>query len=195
MIRVGSSKALLWALLAIPALLVLYRWASEPDLWLEDLLHPTGEWSARLMIVALMVTPLSMLFPGRRWVKWLLRHRRAFGVAAFLYAALHLLLYVLAMETVEAMLAELGALGIWTGWLAFFCFVPMALTSNDAAMRALKGTWKRVQRLAYPAAILTLLHWLFIHDSFTAALLHFAPLAALQLYRLFRISTRRTATA
>ena len=188
--RVAPAKALLWALLAVPALPVLHRWLTEPDLWLEDLLHPTGLWSARLLIVALMLTPLAMLFPRARAVKWLVRHRRAFGVAAFAYAALHLLVYVLAMETVRAMLDEVGATGIWTGWLAFLCLVPLALTSNDAAMRTLRRTWKRLQRLAYPAALLTLLHWLFVHDGFTEALLHFAPLVALQIYRLARLAGR-----
>jgi sulfoxide reductase heme-binding subunit YedZ len=186
--RAAPSKALLWALLCAPALPILYRVIAEADLWWEDLLHPTGEWSARFLILALMLTPLSLLFPRSRPVRWLVRHRRAFGVAAFAYAALHVLFYVLAMGNVADMLAELGALGIWTGWLAFLCFVPMALTSNDAAMRLLKRGWKRVQRLAYPAAVLTLVHWIAVHDGFTAALLTFAPLIALQIYRLARLA-------
>ncbi len=98
------------------------------------------------------------------------------------------------METVENVLAEIGALGIWTGWAAFFLFLPLALTSNDASMRALKAGWKRVQRLAYPAAILTLVHWMFVHDNVMAAFLNFAPLAALELWRaahLFRVRTAR----
>ena len=51
-------------------------------------------------------------------------------------------------------------------------------------MRALKGGWKKVQRLAYPAALLTLVHWMFVHDNLAAALLNFAPLALLQAWRL-----------
>ncbi|HEY0112767.1 MAG TPA: ferric reductase-like transmembrane domain-containing protein [Allosphingosinicella sp.] len=188
MIRIGPGKALLWALLALPALPILRRTLTEPDLWWEDLLQPTGEWSARLIIFALMLTPLSMLLPRRRWVQWLMRHRRAFGVAAFGYSLLHLLFYVIAMETVRDMVAELDAPAIWTAWLAFLCLVPMALTSNDASMRALKAGWKRIQRLAYPAAFLTLAHWALVHDGLTEALLNFAPLIALQLYRLARLS-------
>jgi hypothetical protein len=65
-----------------------------------DLLHSSGEWSARLIILALMLTPLSILVRGRAWVQWLVRRRRAFGVAGFGYALLHLLFYLLDMETV-----------------------------------------------------------------------------------------------
>lgn len=188
--RISAGKGVLWMVLAVPAALILHRYATLPDIWPGDLLHPTGEWSARMIIVALMLTPLAQLFPGLRPVRWLVRHRRAFGVAAFAYAVLHLIFYILDMETLAAMLAELGAPGIWTGWLALFCMVPPALASNDAAMRLLRGGWKRVQRLAYPAAVLTLVHWMLVHDGFASALVQFAPLIVLQLIRLFRHITR-----
>ena len=191
MAGVRVTRYLLWALLALPAAVLLVRWAADPELRAADLLHPTGEWSARLIILALTITPLSMLLPGRAWVKWLLRHRRAIGVAAFGYALLHLVFYALDMETIGNILAEIGAPGIWTGWAAFLCLLPMALTSNDAAMRALQAGWKRLQRLAYPAALLTLAHWILVHDGLAAALISFAPLAALELYRIIRFGTRR----
>jgi methionine sulfoxide reductase heme-binding subunit len=186
MARISAGKGALWALLAVPAAVILYRYATVPGIWPGDLLHPTGEWSARLIIVALMLTPLGQLLPQSRAVKWLIRHRRAFGVAAFGYAMLHLIFYILDMETAAAMVAELGAPGIWTGWLALACLLPPALTSSDAAMRTLRRGWKRLQRLVYPAAVLTLAHWVLIHDGMTAALIHFAPLALLQAVRIAR---------
>ena len=186
MSRVSAGKGGLWAVLAVPAAVVLHRYANTPDIWPGDLLHPTGEWSARFIIFALMLTPLAQLFPASDSIKWLVRHRRAFGVAAFAYALLHLVLYVLDMETVAAMLAELGAPAIWTGWLALMCLAVPAAASNDAAMRLLRRNWKRVQRLAYPAAILTLAHWVLVHDGMVSALIHFAPLILLQLLRLAR---------
>lgn len=186
MSRASVGKGVLWAVLAVPAAFALHRYATEPGIWPGDLLHPTGEWSARFIILALMMTPLAQLFPGSRAIKWLVRHRRAFGVAAFAYAVLHLVFYVLDMETVSAMLAELGAPAIWTGWLALLCLVPPAAASSDAAMRLLQRSWKRVQRLVYPAAILTLVHWVLVHDGKVSALVHFAPLVLLQVLRLAR---------
>jgi sulfoxide reductase heme-binding subunit YedZ len=185
--RAVALKYLFWLALALPAILLLVSFAGRPDdVFPGDFLHPTGEWSARLIILALALTPLSQLLPASRIVRWLLRHRRAIGVAAFGYAALHLLFYVLDMETAANMLAELGAPAIWTGWLAFLCMLVPALLSNDGAMRRLKAGWKRLQRLAYPAAILTLVHWALVHDGLVAALATFAPLVLLQLIRLFR---------
>ncbi|HEX8532852.1 MAG TPA: ferric reductase-like transmembrane domain-containing protein [Allosphingosinicella sp.] len=188
----ADSKPLLWAVLALPAVSMMWRYNLDAGMLPGDLLHPSGEWSARLIILALMLTPLSMIFRGRRWTAWLIRRRRDLGVAGFLYALLHLLFYLLDMETVRNVLAELGPLGIWTGWAAFFLFLVLALTSNDASMRALKGGWKKLQRLAYPAAFLTLLHWMFVHDKYLHALLNFAPLALLQAWRLVLVSRGRT---
>jgi sulfoxide reductase heme-binding subunit YedZ len=179
-----GSRLFLWALLALPAVpMVIDYMAGE---WAGDLLRASGEWSARLIIFALMLTPLSLLFRGQGWIQWLIRRRRAFGVAGFLYALLHLSFYIADMETLANMLAEIGALGIWTGWVAFLLFSALALTSNDASMRALKKGWKKVQRLAYPAALLTLVHWMFVHDNLAAALINFAPLAVLETWRVFQ---------
>jgi sulfoxide reductase heme-binding subunit YedZ len=184
--RTQAHKFVLWFVLAVPAI-VWMRQASllDPYDW-EELLHPSGELSARLLILALALTPLVMLLPRVQLLRWLLRHRRAFGVAAFCYAALHTALYLGAMGNLDDILAEALAIGIWPGWAAFFLMVPLALTSSDAAMRALKAGWKRLQRLAYPAAVLTLVHWVFIHNNLTVALAHFVPLALLEAWRLSR---------
>jgi methionine sulfoxide reductase heme-binding subunit len=185
--RSARTKYLLWSFLALPAAVALVRYWLDSEAWPGDMLHPTGEWSARFIILALCVTPLTQLFPANGLVRFMRVHRRAFGVAAFAYSLLHLLFYVLDMETVEAMLAELGAPAIWSGWLAFALLLPLGLTSNDAAMRRLKAGWKRLQRLAYPAALLTLAHWALVHDGLGAALVHFAPLALLQGWRVARV--------
>ncbi|MEK6637873.1 MAG: ferric reductase-like transmembrane domain-containing protein, partial [Pseudomonadota bacterium] len=129
-----NSRMFLWALLSLPALAMLIGYGRGQVSALE-LLHPTGEFSARLMIVAMMLSPLVALLGPKPWLNWFVKRRRYFGVAAFGYALLHLAFYVIDMESVANMLAEIGALGIWTGWFAMLLFVPLALTSNNAAMR------------------------------------------------------------
>lgn len=187
MSRVGIAKYLFWIVLAAPAALLLARFSTRSEgVYPGDFLHGSGEWAARLLILALVLTPLSQLLPRSGIVRWLLRHRRAVGLAAFGYALLHLVLYVLDMETAENIVAELDASGIWTGWVAFFCMLAPALVSSDRAMRALKAGWKRIQRLAYPAAVFTLLHWALVHGGVVGALANFAPLILLQLIRLIR---------
>ncbi|MGB5485275.1 sulfite oxidase heme-binding subunit YedZ [Parasphingorhabdus sp.] len=185
-----NSLPVFWILLTIPAVLLLRGyWAGE--IIAMDMLHPTGEFSARFMIIALMITPLSVIFGNRQWLGWLLKRRRSFGLAAFGYAILHFAFYVIDMEALKPILAEFWAPGIWTGWAAMLVFVPLAVTSNNASMRRLKQGWKRLQRLAYVAALLTLAHWLLIHDGVGGALAHFIPLLLLQLLRGIIIHAKR----
>jgi methionine sulfoxide reductase heme-binding subunit len=124
-------------------------------------------------------------------ISWLLRHRRHIGVAAFLYAVLHLVFYVIDMENVHDMLAEIGAPGIWTGWLAFILMLLPALASNNAAMRLLRRNWKRVQQLAYAVALITLAHWIFLEPEPGPALVHFVPLILLNMARIAKRRTRK----
>ncbi len=191
MTRPQTPKHLLWVVLAMPAALWLVQASRmDPYDW-EELLHPTGELSARLLIVALALTPLALLLPDAQPLRWLIRHRRAIGLAAFGYAVLHTALYLGSMGNLDDVLAEALAIGIWPGWGALALMLPLALTSNDRAVRKLKAGWKRLQRLAYPAALLTLVHWVFIHNNTAVAFAHFAPLALLEIWRLSRRFTPR----
>lgn len=81
---------------------------------------------------------------------------------------------------------------IWTGWLAFLIFLPLAATSMDYAVRKLGPRWKALHRLTYGAAVLTLLHWASLEgwEGPTPALINFAPLAVLVVYRLWWIWQR-----
>lgn len=191
----------LWALLALPAAGMLNSLATSTDPRIvHEMLHPTGEFAARFMIIAMMATPLTMVFKGWRGPRWLVKNRRYFGVAAFGYAALHTVLYIVDEGTLARILDEVSDFEIWTGWLAFAIFIPLAATSADYFVRAMGPAWKSLQRWTYGAAVLTLLHWASLHDwgGLGPALVHFVPLGALTLYRLWSNHKRRqarTATA
>lgn len=194
MLNVVNSRYFLWGLLALPSLPMIAALAGgeisdDGRRATEFLLHPTGEFAARFMIIAMIVSPVRMIFPKSRFWFWMMRRRRYFGVAAFAYAALHTVLYLVDMGSLTAVLGEFRSLGIWTGWLAFFVFLPLALTSNDVSVRLLGRGWKPLQRGVYGAAVATLLHWMFVHNNLGPALVHFLPLAGLEAYRVFRMFT------
>lgn len=195
------STYILWAVMALPALTMIGAlFGSDPRAF-HGLLHPTGEWAARLMIIGMMASGLLLLFRGRHWPRWLLHHRRDIEVAAFAYAALHTLVYVIDRGSLARIVEALPETYIWTGWLAMLLFVPLAITSNNAAQRWLRAGWKQVQRLAWPAAVLVLLHWAALHNwgGWAPAMVHFGPLLAIWAYRMWywtlRQSPQRPATA
>lgn len=178
------SDYILWVILAIPATLMLFQFLSDTGN-ANQLLHPSGEFSARILIIAMIATPLRLLFNSRRWTLWLVRKRRYFGVAAFGYALIHTVFYIVDVNSITVVFNELWTLGIGTGWLAFLIFVPLALTSNNISQRLLGKRWKTLQRWVYPAAVLTLMHWIFVHNNIGPALVHFVPLALLEAYRVY----------
>lgn len=179
------STLVLWVVLALPALPLISPLFGDDPKAFHRLLHPTGEWAARFLIIGMMASGLMLLFKGKSWPRWLLHHRRDIEVAAFLYAALHLLVYLIDRGSLARIVEQLGQVRIWTGWLAFLIFVPLAVTSNNAAQRRLHAGWKLLQRAAYPAAVLVLFHWAAMKDwgSWPPALIHFGPLIALWAYR------------
>ena len=199
--RIVNAPLFLWTILALPGFRMtstLLSGATGPEgqTTEELLLHPSGESAAQIMILAMIITPLRMLFPKNRFWLWMMKRRRHIGVAAFIYAVFHTVLYVIDMDSVQAMLGEFMELGIWTGWLAFFIFIPLALTSNDFSVRKLGPSWKTVHRFAYAAAVATLIHWIFVNNTLGPALARFIPLALLEVYRIWRtLYPQRVASA
>lgn len=113
---------------------------------IHQLLHPSGEVSVRFMIITMIITLLKILRRGRRGPRWLMKRHRYLGVAAFVYALLHAVLYLLDTGIVAISSGKISKFYICTGWLAFFIFVPLAITSTDGWVRRLGPKWKSLQR-------------------------------------------------
>lgn len=182
----------LWILLSVPALGMVSALLGDDVRAFHRLLHPTGEFAARFMIISMLATPLLLLTKGATWARWLKSNRRYFGVAAFFYAALHTYVYLVDKGSIDRVLEQATEFDMAMGWLAMLVFIPLAATSMDYAVRKLGRNWKPVQRLTYAAAVLTLLHWAALHgwNGWPPALAHFAPLAVLTLYRLWWLYLR-----
>lgn len=176
-------RALLWLVLAAPTALMIWRLVTGEALAM-DLYHASGEMSVRLMILALLPGPLAEFFGPGRFLRAWLAVRRNLGVAAFAYAALHLVLYAIDMQALAAMIGELALPGIWTGWLAIIALLVPASISFDAAVRRLGRRWRLVQRLVYAAFGLSLVHWLLLDWAVLPALVHLAPLLLAWVLRL-----------
>jgi methionine sulfoxide reductase heme-binding subunit len=182
----------LWVLMSVPALGMMPGLLNDTGREFHRLLHPSGEWAVRLMILSMLVTPLMYLTKGAVWVRWLKANRRYFGVAAFAYAAAHTYVYVVGEGSITKIFAELTKFDIWTGWLSFAIFIPLAATSMDYAVRKMGTAWKPLQRLTYAAAGFAFLHWASLHgwSEVGGALVNFSPLIVLTAYRLWWLYLR-----
>ncbi len=183
--RLVDSHYFLWLLLVLPGAVILIGYING-EAFYGEVVHFTGEFSARLLIVAMAITPLRLMFPGRPWVGWLIQRRRYFGVAAFGYAALHTGVYMARTGVLADVLADAAEPGILTGWLALVIFIPLAITSNEWSVRRLRRWWKRIHRWVYAAALLTFAHWLLVAFDFVPGLIHLLVLGALEGYRVWK---------
>jgi len=181
-----SPQLVVTAIALVPAVvtlagLLLDRLGANP---VEAVTHVTGEWTLRFLLVSLAVTP------ARRWLgwAWLAPYRRTFGLIAFGYACAHLLTW-LALDWFfdwSAIWADiLDRPFVTAGMAAFLCLVPLAATSTRRSMRRLGRRWITLHRLAYLAAGLGVLHFLWLVKADIAPpVLHGAVLAGLLAARL-----------
>ena len=107
-----------------------------------------------------------------------MRYRRALGLLAFYYAALHLAAYVALDHGFDWPAIGRDILKrpyVTIGMAAFVILVPLAATSNNAAIRRLGAkAWARLHRLVYVAALLAAAHFLLIVKSWPAEPLLYA---------------------
>ena len=140
--------------------------------------HQLGLTALQLLLAGLLVTPL------RRWAGInLIRYRRAIGLLAFLYAILHLLVWLLL--DLQLRWSEIGAdlvkrPYIIAGMLGLACLVPLAVTSNGWSVRRLgAAAWQRLHRLTYAAVLLGALHYLLLVKVWSAEPMLYALAAVL----------------
>ncbi len=187
-----GSRAFIWLVLAAPFVYLCYGFLRE-QIYYGEMLHASGELSVRLLMLALAVTPARILFPKAAWARWLVTQRRYIGVASFLYAALHTLVYLDKQDLASIIEDSLG-IEMWTGWLALLVFLLLAVTSNDRAVAWLKRRWKALHRLVYLATALTFIHWIFSAFDIVPAIVHLAVIVALESSRVFSNSSEKRAS-
>lgn len=133
---------------------------AEPIKALE---HELGLLALQLLIAGLAVTPLRR-FAGIN----LLRFRRAVGILAFTYVALHLLVWlVLDVQVLSRVWADiLKRPYITIGMIAFVLMLPLALTSNNWAVRRLGPLWRQLHKLTYIVVLLGGVHFVMLRKGF-----------------------------
>ncbi len=135
------------------------------DLWRDNLTaNPIQAIEQRTGYTALVFLALSLACTPLAFFGWkeLTQRRKALGNYGFLYAAIHVTVFV-AVDyglNLEAILRDVGTKQyILIGATAFFLLVPLAVTSFNYWMKRLGKNWKRLHRLVYLIAPLVVLHF------------------------------------
>ena len=121
----------------------------------------TGRAALVLLMLSLACTPIHIVFG----FKPLLRLRRPLGLYAFLYAGLHGLMFIgpdygFDLGLILEEIAQKRFLQ--AGIAAFLLLLPLAITSTKGWMRRLGKNWKRLHHLAYVAALIAVVHFVWL---------------------------------
>ena len=149
---------------------------------IKALEHELGELALKLIIVGLAITPLRKIV-GLNLIKF----RRAIGVLAFTYVALHLLVWlVLDVGILSQIWADiLKRPYITIGMVGFVVMIPLAVTSNNWSVKRFGVKWRRLHQLTYVAAALGGVHFIMIAKGIQLEpLIYMAVILALLAYRL-----------
>jgi methionine sulfoxide reductase heme-binding subunit len=125
---------------------------------LTEIVHQTGLWTLRFMLISLAITPL------RRTLQWprLVLVRRMVGVAAFAYGLAHFATYIVDQSFNLRMVASeiIFRIYLTIGFAALVLMAALAVTSTDAMIKRLGGKrWRRLHQLAYGIGLLALVHY------------------------------------
>ena len=180
----------LWVLLTLPGVWLLWLWGSG-DSTAHYLLLPSGKYAIRAGLVALAATPIRILFPKALFSMWLIKTRRAWGVACCGYGLLHTLFYLIDEGGIAGALGDIRDIEIISGWLAMLVLLILGVTSNNWSMKRLGRRWKRLQRFAYLAIALSFAHWFLLGYYQLALWVHLVPLLFLQIIRIGLTSKKK----
>lgn len=125
---------------------------------IQELEQRTGRHAITLLVLSLACTPLNTLF---KWPE-LLKRRRTLGLYAFLYASIHVLIFVdldygLAWSLIIQTIFEKPY--IIVGVISFLLLIPLAFTSFNIWKVRLQKNWKRLHQMVYLIAPLVVLHF------------------------------------
>ncbi|HLF75516.1 MAG TPA: protein-methionine-sulfoxide reductase heme-binding subunit MsrQ [Anaerolineales bacterium] len=125
---------------------------------IQELEQRTGRHAITLLVLSFACTPLNNLFGWRELIK----RRRALGLYAFMYATIHVIIFVdldygLAWSLIIQTIFEKPYIVL--GMTSFLLLIPLAFTSFDIWKKRLGKSWKRLHQMIYLIAPLLILHY------------------------------------
>ena len=191
-----ALRALVFIACLVPFLVLVNAIASNalgPDP-AEHLMHVTGEWVMRFLVLVLLATPLARY----GWPR-LARYRRMLGLFVWFYATLHLLVFaqVFIDWSGEQLIEELAERPyVLVGFLAWVVLVPLGITSAQAIRRKMGRNWRKLHKLTYVVAVLGWLHLLWLSRSDVGdAVVYGLIIATLLAYRVRHVVVNASAKA
>lgn len=125
---------------------------------IEFITRSTGTWALIFLCITLAMTPLRLVTGLTVWIKL----RRMLGLFCFFYACIHFSIWFWLDQNLDlqSMWGDVIKRPFITmGFLTLVLLIPLAITSNQWAVRQLGRRWALLHKLVYLIACTAVVHY------------------------------------
>ena len=156
----------------------------------ETIIHATGIWGLRILIITLLLTPLAYYSD----IAFFRQFPKPIGLVAFFYTLMHFLSYALIDQSGDIKIIIVDIIQtpyLIVGWAGFLCLLFMGIASKKRLQPWFNKNRSTISGIVYTSAILAVWHYFWQAKTVEIeAVIYIATISVLLLWRL-RITTAR----
>ena len=125
---------------------------------IETIIHTTGDWGLRMLIVTLLLTPLGYYSD----VVFFRQFPKPIGLVAFFYSLMHFLSYAIIDQSGNIKIIIVDIIEtpyLIVGWGGFLCLLFMGIASHKRLQPWFNKNRSTISGIVYTAAVLAVWHY------------------------------------
>ena len=125
---------------------------------IETIIHTTGDWGLRILIVTLLLTPLGYYSDSTFFRQF----PKPIGLVAFFYSLMHFLSYSIIDQSGDIKIIIVDIIEtpyLIVGWAGFLCLLFMGIASHKRLQPWFNKNRSTISDIVYTSAVLVVWHY------------------------------------
>ena len=125
---------------------------------IETIIHTTGDWGLRILIVTLLLTPLGYYSD----IAFFRQFPKPIGLVAFFYSLMHFLSYAIIDQSGDIKIIIVDIIEtpyLLVGWGGFLCLLFMGIASHKRLQPWFNKNRSTISGIVYTAVVLAVWHY------------------------------------
>jgi sulfoxide reductase heme-binding subunit YedZ len=157
---------------------------------IETIIHTTGDWGLRILIVTLLLTPLGYYSD----ITFFRQFPKPIGLVAFFYSLMHFLSYAIIDQSGDIKIIIVDIIEtpyLIVGWGGFLCLLFMGIASHKRLQPWFNKNRSTISGIVYTSAVLAVWHYFWQAKTVEIeAVIYIVTVCILMLWR-FKITTAK----
>ena len=157
---------------------------------IETIIHTTGDWGLRILIVTLLLTPLGYYSDSAFFRQF----PKPIGLVAFFYSLMHFLSYAIIDQSGDIKIIIVDIIEtpyLIVGWGGFLCLLFMGIASHKRLQPWFNKNRSTISGIVYTSAVLAVWHYFWQAKTVEIeAVIYIVTVCILMLWRL-KITTAK----